>query len=132
MKQKFTPFSLNAVALLTVGSVILGLHRNSDRPANVTNGKYIMGFILTLGTAALYGLVLPLIELTYMKAKQVVTYTLVMEMQVIMGFFATLFCVVGMLINHDFQVRYFYLFILLCFLFENGKSFEPVKSLSRM
>ncbi|KAH7655521.1 Purine permease plant protein [Dioscorea alata] len=103
VKQRFTPFSINAVALLTVGSVILGLHRNSDRPANVTNGKYIMGFILTLGTAALYGLVLPLIELTYMKAKQVVTYTLVMEMQVIMGFFATLFCVVGMLINHDFQ-----------------------------
>ncbi|KAH7655526.1 Purine permease plant protein [Dioscorea alata] len=91
------------VALLTVGSVILGLHRNSDRPANVTKGKYIMGFILTLGTAALYGLVLPLIELTYMKAKQVVTYTLVMEMQVIMGFFATPFCFVGMLINHDFS-----------------------------
>ncbi|XP_039145234.1 purine permease 3-like [Dioscorea cayenensis subsp. rotundata] len=103
VKQKFTPFSINAVALLTVGAVILGLHGSKDRPANVTKGKYFMGFFLTLGAAALYGFVLPMIELTYLKAKQAITYTLVMEMQLVMGFFATVFCTVGMLINGDFQ-----------------------------
>ncbi|KAJ0984631.1 hypothetical protein J5N97_002987 [Dioscorea zingiberensis] len=104
VKQKFTPYSINAVALLTVGAVILGLHGSTDRPANVTKGKYFMGFFLTLGAAALYGFVLPMVELTYMKARQAITYTLVMEMQLVMGFFATLFCTVGMLINKDFQV----------------------------
>ncbi|URE43133.1 Triose-phosphate Transporter family [Musa troglodytarum] len=103
VKLKFSPYSINSVALLTVGAVILGLHVSSDRPDNVTRGQYYLGFILTLGAAALYGLILPLVELMYSKAKQAITYTLVMEMQLVMGFFATAFCTVGMLVNKDFQ-----------------------------
>ncbi|XP_072985046.1 purine permease 3-like [Typha latifolia] len=103
VRQRFTPFSVNAVALLVVGAIVLGLHAGSDRPEGVTRGEYYRGFFLTLGAAALYGLVLPLVELTYRKAKQAITYTLVMEMQLVMGFFATVFCVVGMLVNKDFQ-----------------------------
>nr|CAD1826305.1 unnamed protein product [Ananas comosus var. bracteatus] len=103
VRQRFTPYSLNAVALLTVGAVILGLHVSSDRPPGVSRGQYYMGFFLTLGAAALYGLVLPLVELTYRKAKRPITYTLVIEMQLVMGFFATAFCAVGMIVNKDFQ-----------------------------
>jgi hypothetical protein len=33
------------------------------------------------------------------------TYTLVVEMQVVIGLTATAFCAVGMLVNKDFQVR---------------------------
>ena len=105
VKQRFTPFSLNSVALLTVGAVVLGLHASSDRPDGVSRKQYFVGFFLTLGAAALYGLVLPLVELTYQKAKQEITYTLVMEMQFVMGFFATAFNAVGMIVNNDFQVR---------------------------
>ncbi|XP_008806390.1 purine permease 3-like [Phoenix dactylifera] len=104
VKQKFTPYSINSVALLTVGAVMLGLHTSSDRPDNVSEGQYLTGFFLTLGTAALYGLILPLVELTYRKARQVITYTLVMEMQLVMGFFATALCTIGMLVNKDFEV----------------------------
>ncbi|KAG1342304.1 purine permease 3 [Cocos nucifera] len=103
VKQKFTPYSINSIALLTVGAVMLGLHTSSDRPDNVSQGQYLTGFFLTLGTAALYGLILPLVELTYRKARQVITYTLVMEMQLVMGFFATAFCTIGMLVNKDFE-----------------------------
>lgn len=103
VKQKFTPYSINAVVLLTVGAGVLALHTNSDRPANETKREYIMGFIMTLGAAALYGFILPLVELTYNKAKQVITYSLVMEIQVVMSFFATAFCTVGMVVNNDFQ-----------------------------
>lgn len=103
VKQRFTPFSLNSVALLTVGAVVLGLHASSDRPDGVSKKEYFVGFFLTLGAAAFYGLVLPLVELTYQKAKQEITYTLVMEMQFVMGFFATAFCAAGMLVNKDFQ-----------------------------
>lgn len=59
---------------------------------------------MTLGTSALYGFVLPAVELTYKKAKQSITYTLVMEMQMVMSFFATAFCATGMLLQKDFQV----------------------------
>ncbi|KAK1302813.1 Purine permease 3 [Acorus calamus] len=45
-----------------------------------------------------------MIELTYRKTKTVVTYALVMEMQMVMSFFATAFCTVGMIVNKDFQM----------------------------
>ncbi|XP_059651095.1 purine permease 3-like [Cornus florida] len=103
VKQKFTAFTVNAVFLLSVGAVVLAFHTNSDRPAHVTTKEYWVGFFMVLGAAALYGFVLPLVELTYMKAKEVITYSLVMEMQMIMSFFATVFCTIGMLFNDDFK-----------------------------
>lgn len=104
VRQKFTFYSINAVVLLTIGAAVLALHTSSDRPKGVTKKEYIVGFSMTLAASALYGFVLPLIELSYMKAKKAITYTLVMEIQLVMCFFATAFCTVGMLINKDFQV----------------------------
>jgi hypothetical protein len=82
---------------------LLAFHTSGDRPEGVTSRQYVLGFVLTLGAAALYGFVLPLIELIYKKTKRPITYTLVMEMQFIMSVSATVFCTVGMLINGDFQ-----------------------------
>lgn len=104
VKQKFTAYSVNAIVLLTVGAGVLGLHTSSDRPKGESNKLYVLGFIMTLAAAALCGLILPLVELMYVKAKQAITYTLVLEIQLVMCFFATVFCTVGMLINNDFQV----------------------------
>ncbi|CAK7347207.1 unnamed protein product [Dovyalis caffra] len=106
VKQKFTSYSINAVVLLTVGAGVLALHTGSDKPAHESNREYILGFIVTLGAAALYGLILPLVELTYKKSRQEINYTLVMEIQMIMCLFATVFCTAGMLVNKDFQVGF--------------------------
>ncbi|XP_057971470.1 purine permease 1-like [Malania oleifera] len=103
VKQRFTSYSINAVVLLTIGAVVLGVHANSDRPKNESKKEYYWGFFMTLATAALYGLVLPLVELTYKKAKQAITYSLVLEIQMVIALSATGFCTVGMLVNHDFQ-----------------------------
>ncbi|XP_074555966.1 purine permease 3-like isoform X1 [Curcuma longa] len=103
VKQRFTAYSINAVGLLTVGAAILGLHVRSDRQENETRREYYVGFALTLAAAALYGLILPLMELMYAKAKQAITYTLVLEMQLAIGIFASSFCMGGMLLNKDFQ-----------------------------
>ncbi|KAL1551484.1 purine permease 3-like [Salvia divinorum] len=102
--QRFTAYSVNAVVLLTAGPVVLGLHASGDRPEGEGDREYWVGFFMTLAAAALYGLILPLVELAYKSAKQEITYTLVMEMQLVMCFFATAFCTVGMIINNDFQV----------------------------
>ncbi|XP_019174154.1 PREDICTED: purine permease 3-like [Ipomoea nil] len=105
VKQKFTAFSTNAVVLLTVGAVVLGLRAGSDRPAGESNKAYLLGFVMTVAAAALYGLILPLIELSYLKAKlQAVSFSLVLEFQMIMGFVGTIFSTVGMVINKDFEV----------------------------
>jgi drug/metabolite transporter (DMT)-like permease len=100
VQQRFTAASVNAVTL--------GLHVSGDRPAGVTKGQYWLGIVLTISAAALYGLILPLVELAYKRAAgggRTVTYALVMEVQLVMGFFATALCTVGMIINKDFQVR---------------------------
>ncbi|KAJ6843445.1 purine permease 1-like isoform X1 [Iris pallida] len=103
VKQRFTPFSLNSVALLTVGAVILG--RTRVRQAGGRDAAAVRaGLRPDAGLRGAVGLVLPLVELTYAKAKQKITYTLVMEMQLVMGCFATLFCLVGMIVNNDFKV----------------------------
>lgn len=107
VKQKFNFYSINAVVLLSVGAGVLALHTSSDRPKHESNKEYIMGFIMTLGAAALYGFVLPLVELTYKKSKQEISYTLVMEIQLVMCLFATVFCTLGMLVNKDFKVCIF-------------------------
>nr|XP_043622943.1 purine permease 1-like [Erigeron canadensis] len=103
VKQKLSAFTVNSIYLLSLGAVILALHSSTDRPDHESSMKYYEGFFVTLGASALYGFVLPSVELTFKKAKQPITYALVMEMQLVMSFFATAFCVVGMLINHDFK-----------------------------
>ncbi|KAK1367048.1 putative purine permease [Heracleum sosnowskyi] len=104
VKQKFSPFSINAVVLLTIGSGVLALHTSSDRPDGESKREYILGLVMTLGASALWGFILPLIELTYQKAKQVIDFPLVMEIQLYINLFATLFSTVGMFINNDFKV----------------------------
>ncbi|KAJ9560459.1 hypothetical protein OSB04_005619 [Centaurea solstitialis] len=104
VRQRFTAYSINAVVLLTVGSAVLAMQGSGDRPDGEGKGEYVMGFVMTAAAAAVYGLVSPLVELTYKKAKQVMTYTLVLEVQMVMCVFATVFCTVGMIFDNDIKV----------------------------
>lgn len=103
VKQKLTAYSTNSVVLLIAGAATLALRANGDRPAGESTKDYMLGFVMTFIGAVLYGLMLPLIELIYMKAKQAVTYTTVLEIQMVLGISATVFCTIGMIINKDFQ-----------------------------
>lgn len=104
VRHRFTPYSVNSVVLLTVAAVVLALRSSGDRPAGESSRQYVIGFVMILAAAALYGFVLPLMELVYKKSRQRITYSLVMEIQLVLCFFATLFCTVGMIINNDFKV----------------------------
>jgi len=105
VKQKFTAFTVNAIVLLTVGSGILAMHTSSDRPASVSAKQYAISFSTTVAASALYGFVLPSVELAYKKIKPPVFYSFVMEFQFVTCMFATLFCAIGMIANNDFKVR---------------------------
>ncbi|KAI3685250.1 hypothetical protein L6452_34488 [Arctium lappa] len=104
VRQKLTAYSVNAVVLLTVGSAVLALQGGGDRPGGERKVEYVMGFVMTVAAAGLYGLVSPLVELMYKKGKEVMTYTLVLEVQMMMCVFATVFCTVGMIFNNDLKV----------------------------
>ncbi|KAG9457232.1 hypothetical protein H6P81_001740 [Aristolochia fimbriata] len=103
VKQKFTPFSINAVVLMTLGAILLGIRKSGDRPSNVTGGEYILGFVVTLGAASLLGFLLPCIETAYAKTSKTINYTVVLQFQFGTAVFATLFCLTGMVINGDFS-----------------------------
>ncbi|XP_058097257.1 purine permease 1-like [Magnolia sinica] len=102
VRQKFSPYSVNAVVLMTLGSVLLGIRKSGDRPPEVSNGEYLLGFIMTIGAAALLGFILPCTELAYAKARKAITYPVVLQFQFNTTMFATIFCTIGMIINKDF------------------------------
>ncbi|KAK4280779.1 hypothetical protein QN277_012357 [Acacia crassicarpa] len=104
VRQKFTPFSINAIVLLTVGAGVLALHSSGDLPKGVSTRQYVSGFVRTLASSVLYSFLTPLLELLYSKSKQPLTYSMVIQVQVVMSFTATVFCTIGMLINNDFKV----------------------------
>ncbi|KAM0846242.1 hypothetical protein ACQ4PT_055803 [Festuca glaucescens] len=94
VRQRFTAFSVNAV-MLRVGAAMLGMNARGDRPAGVTTVQYYGRFGMILGAAALVGLILPATELSQAghaaRAGCAITYTLVMEMQLVFAFMATAF-----------------------------------------
>ncbi|XBI97290.1 hypothetical protein VPH35_033457 [Triticum aestivum] len=105
VRHRFTASTVNAVVLLTLGAAMIGMDSGGDRPAGVSGGQYAAGFGTTLGAAALYGLILPVMELSqaWHSGAAALTYTHVVEMQVVIGLTATAFSAVGMLLNNDFQ-----------------------------
>ncbi|KAK9096709.1 hypothetical protein Sjap_022206 [Stephania japonica] len=103
VKQKFTAYIVNSVVLMTLGSAMLGIRANGDRPAGVSTGKYWLGFVLTLLSAGLTGIMWPAIELSYRKATRAVTKTTLLQYQLSVAAFATIFSLIGMVVSKDFQ-----------------------------
>ncbi|KAG8073771.1 hypothetical protein GUJ93_ZPchr0006g41024 [Zizania palustris] len=108
---RFTPFSANAVVLLTIGPAVLGVGPSSGKPAGQSSKAYWTGFCEAIAAAALAGLVLPLVEVAQAKygrrtgptAKVPPPYATVMQMQAVMGAAGTAVCLLGMAIKGDFQ-----------------------------
>ncbi|KAK9123319.1 hypothetical protein Sjap_012921 [Stephania japonica] len=106
VRQRFTFYSVNAVVLLTLGAVVLGLRRSGggDRGHGVTQGMYLFGFFVALGAAAASGVLLVGIELAYKRSRRPVNVIVVTKFQFVLNLLGTLFCTVGMLVNRDFQI----------------------------
>ncbi|XP_026411605.1 purine permease 3-like [Papaver somniferum] len=84
-------------------SILLGIRRAGDRPPGVTNSQYLLGFFISIAAAAILGFILVSTQVAYAKANQGMTYTIVLQFQVCLAFFATLICTIGSLINKDFS-----------------------------
>ncbi|CAN6290409.1 unnamed protein product [Urochloa humidicola] len=107
---RFTPFSANAVVLLTIGPAVLGVGPGSGKPAGEASKTYWTGFCEAIAAAALAGLVLPLVEVAMARygrrtgpaARVPPPYVTVMQMQAVMGAAGTVVCLLGMAIKSDF------------------------------
>jgi drug/metabolite transporter (DMT)-like permease len=108
---RFTPFSANAVVLLTIGPAVLGVGPGSGKPPGEAAKTYWTGFCEAIAAAALAGLVLPLVEVAMARygrrtgpaARVPPPYATVMQMQAVMGAAGTVVCLLGMAIKSDFQ-----------------------------
>ncbi|THU65586.1 hypothetical protein C4D60_Mb05t05200 [Musa balbisiana] len=101
--QKFTAFIMNSVVLLTFSAALLGFNENSESSADVSKGKYAIGFILTLGASATYSLILSLMQLTFQKVIRKETFSAVLEMQIYTAFVASCAAVVGLLASGEWK-----------------------------
>ncbi|XP_047314087.1 probable purine permease 4 [Impatiens glandulifera] len=96
VKQKVNFHNLNCVVLLSLASVLLALSTHHDRPQGLTHSEYLVGFFCTIGAGLLFAFYLPLMEIIY---RNVDSYSMVMEMQVVMEAAATALAVVGMAVD---------------------------------
>ncbi|KAI3856558.1 hypothetical protein MKX03_025223 [Papaver bracteatum] len=103
VKQKFTPYTMNAIVVIIMGCILLGIRRAGDRIPGVTNSQYLLGFFITVGAASILGFIMVSTQVAYAKANQAMTYPLVLQFQVCVALFATISCTIGGLINRDFS-----------------------------
>ncbi|MCL7039164.1 hypothetical protein MKW94_024022 [Papaver nudicaule] len=102
VKQKFTPYSINAIVVIIMGCILLGVRGVSDHPPGVTNSQYMQGFFISIAAASGVGFILVSTQVAYAKANQVMTYATVLQFQISYSLFATVSCTVGGLISNDF------------------------------
>ncbi|CAK7350259.1 unnamed protein product [Dovyalis caffra] len=102
--QKFTPFIINSLVLLTISSVLLVFNNeSSDDPAGVSKSKYTIGFLCTVAGSAGYGLVLSLSQLIFRKVIKGQTFKVVVDMIIYQQLVATSAILVGLFASGDWH-----------------------------
>lgn len=101
--QKFTPFILNSLVLLTVSASLLAVNADSENTSGISRGKYVIGFLCTLGASATYSLYLSLLQLSFEKVIKSETFSVVLNMQIYPSFVATCGCVVGLFASGEWK-----------------------------
>ncbi|GMI72955.1 purine permease 10 [Hibiscus trionum] len=91
--QKFTPFIINSLVLLTISSTLLIFQNGSSQ---VSKGKYVIGFVCTVAASAGYGLLLSLTQVCLEKILKKQTFKVVLDMAIRPSLVATLVILVGL------------------------------------
>ncbi|XP_056175456.1 purine permease 21-like [Syzygium oleosum] len=101
--QKFTPYIINSLVLLTISSTLLVFQSNSEDPKGVSTGKYALGFVCTIGASAGYGLVLSLTQLCFKKVIRKETFRAVLDMLVYQSLVASVIIMVGLFASGEWE-----------------------------
>lgn len=100
---KFTPILLNSLVLLTISASLLAVHTESTGLTGVATGKYVIGFVCTLGASAMYAFLLSLTQLSFEKILKKETYSVILEMLIYPSIVATGVCVVGLFASGEWS-----------------------------
>ncbi|XP_073061303.1 probable purine permease 10 [Primulina eburnea] len=102
-KQKFTPYIVNSLVLLTISSVLLVFQTDSGDSSKYSRNKFVIGFLCTLGASAGYGFVLPLTQLAFQKIIKKETLRAVLDMTIYQCVVATFVIVIGLFASGDWK-----------------------------
>ncbi|CAO2047925.1 unnamed protein product [Urochloa humidicola] len=101
--QKFTALIFNSVILLTFSAALLGVDEDSQGTNGLSQGKYILGFVLTLGASATYSLILSLMQVTFEKVIKRETFSVVLNMQIYTALVATIASLIGLFASGEWK-----------------------------
>ncbi|XP_030949587.1 purine permease 21-like [Quercus lobata] len=101
--QKFTPFIINSLVLLTISSALLVFQTNSMNPTGNSNVIYEIGLFCTVGASAGFGLMLSLTELSFHKILRRETFTVILEMIIYQSLVATCATLVGLFASGEWK-----------------------------
>ncbi|CAI0545161.1 unnamed protein product [Linum tenue] len=102
--QKFTPFVVNSLVLLTVSSVLLVFNDDDSSAAGPTSRvKYVTGFLCTLAASALFGLLMSATQYVFTSVIKRRTFKYVMDMIIYQNLFASLVTVVGLFASGEWK-----------------------------
>ncbi|KAF8031078.1 hypothetical protein BT93_D0307 [Corymbia citriodora subsp. variegata] len=101
--QKFTPYIINSLVLLTISSTLLVFQSDSEDPKGVSTGKYTVGFVCTIGASAGYGLVLSLTQLCFRRVIRKETFRAVLDMLVYQSIVAGVIILAGLFASGEWE-----------------------------
>uniref|UniRef100_A0A804MBA6 Purine permease 11 n=2 Tax=Zea mays TaxID=4577 RepID=A0A804MBA6_MAIZE len=103
--QKLTGLIMNSVVLLTLAALLLGANHETHGPitGGVSGGKYLLGFLLTVGASGTYSLILSLMQLTFENVIKKQTFSAVLNMQIYTALVATFASLVGLFASGEWM-----------------------------
>uniref|UniRef100_A0A1J3F5G0 Probable purine permease n=1 Tax=Noccaea caerulescens TaxID=107243 RepID=A0A1J3F5G0_NOCCA len=101
--QKFTPFIVNSLFLLTVSSALLVVNTESQDTTHVSRVQYVIGFICTIGASAGIGLLLSLIQLLFREVFKKHTSSAVMDLAIYQSLVASCVVLIGLFLSGEWK-----------------------------
>ncbi|CAK9146311.1 unnamed protein product [Ilex paraguariensis] len=102
--QKFTPFIVNSLVLLTISSTLLVFQNDDSGDSNKTlKGKYVIGFMCTVAASACYALNLSITQLAFRKILKRETFRVVMDVIIYPSLVATCVIIVGLFASAEWR-----------------------------
>ncbi|KAL2901627.1 Purine permease 21 [Bienertia sinuspersici] len=105
--QKVTVLVLNSVVILTISACLLGINASNDGNNNSSKheakGKFVIGFLCTIGASAANALLLSLVQYSFQKLHKDESFNTVVGMLLYPAMVASCFGVVGLFGSGDWR-----------------------------
>ncbi|KAL3643604.1 hypothetical protein CASFOL_014419 [Castilleja foliolosa] len=102
--QKFTPYIVNSLVLLTISSILLVFQTDpGDNSSKTSKRKYVLGFVCALAASSSYALLLSIIHLAYQKIIKKETLRAVIDLAIYQNLVATIVVLVGFFASGDWK-----------------------------